>query len=107
MRRFPAAFVFANSFLNQRLLAIRSSIFGTLAEFSGALLKFSEDGATIISDSPGRWRVFPRAKNYANHLHVVEDYCLRILAFNTNQKMRGIDKFGFALESLSESDAKQ
>lgn len=89
---------------NSRLYAIRSSIFGTLAEFSNALLRFSEAGVSLISKSPGRWRVFPRAKNYANHLHVVEDNCLRVLVFNTNQNVNGIDRFGFALDSLSEND---
>lgn len=85
---------------SERLHSIRSGIFGTLAEFTTQLVKFTENGVTRIANSPGRWRTFPRSRSYANHIHVIEDYCLRVLAFETNFDKKNNDKFSFALESL-------
>jgi hypothetical protein len=36
----------------------------------------------VIPGEPVNWRVFPRSKHYANHLHVVYDDRLEVWSFN-------------------------
>jgi hypothetical protein len=63
------------------LIAIRSAAFGAIAEAGEALLLLSNRGAEKICTRPVSWRVFPRAKNYLNHLHVVQDDAVLIFAY--------------------------
>lgn len=79
------------------VLACRSSAFGTMVELSDALLVISESGIARVSAAPVRWRNFPRAKHYANHLHIVEEAFLRIAAFRLTQKDGAFDRYGFSL----------
>ena len=63
------------------LIAIRSASFGAIAEAGEALLLLTNRGAEKICTRPVSWRVFPRAKNYLNHLHVVQDDAVLIFAY--------------------------
>jgi hypothetical protein len=51
--------------------------------FKSALKKGCEDGnVTVIPGEVVRWRVYPRSKNYLNHLHLVYEDRLEIYSFN-------------------------
>lgn len=63
------------------LIAIRSASFGAIAEAGDVLLLLSNRGVENICTRPVSWRVFPRAKNYLNHLHVVQDDAVLIFAY--------------------------
>jgi hypothetical protein len=61
--------------------------FGVLMETEDDLLVLSESGVVRLGISPVRWRTYPRATNYPNHLHVVGEDRIRILSF-LNEDMR-------------------
>lgn len=86
-----------------RVLSGKTGAFGTVVEFSDALLEFSEEGIRELANNPVRWRVFPRARNYANHLHVVENDFIKIYSFGLKEDSN-FDKFGFSLESIGKID---
>ena len=57
--------------------------FGTVVEYDNALVIVGSDLQTFtLPGEPVNWRVFPRARHYANHLHVVYEDRLEILSFN-------------------------
>ena len=86
-----------------KFLSSKTGAFGTVIEFSDALFEFSEHGLQKISDHPVRWRVFPRARNFANHLHVVEEHSICIKAFGTVTDSTLFGRFGFSLASIEDS----
>lgn len=56
--------------------------FGIVTEFEDSLCVNASDGTQIRLDAePSNWRTFPRAKHYANQLHVVKGDCLEIYSF--------------------------
>ena len=63
------------------VLAVRSGLFGAVIEIGDNLFSLTESGVDSISHRPVSWRVFPRAKNYLNHLHIVENDYLAICAY--------------------------
>ncbi len=57
--------------------------FGTVIEFEDGLVVLrSDDEHTVIRGEPVNWRVFPRSKHYANHLHIIYDDRLEVWSFN-------------------------
>lgn len=57
--------------------------FGTIVECENALVILqSNNEVTNIKGPITKWRVFPRAVRYDNHLHVVKDDKLEIYSFN-------------------------
>jgi hypothetical protein len=57
--------------------------FGVVVECEDGLIVLrSDDGQASIVGEPVNWRVFPRSKHYANHLHIVYDDRLEIWSFN-------------------------
>ena len=67
--------------ISSRVLAVRSALFGAVIEIGDDLFSLTESGVDSISHRPVSWRVFPRAKNYLNHLHIVENDHLAIRAY--------------------------
>ena len=60
-----------------------ASFFGIVLEFTKGVLVLRSDGAiTKIPDEVIRWRVYPRSKNYLNHLHLLYDDRMEIYSFN-------------------------
>ena len=60
-----------------------TALFGTVLEFSNALVVVQSDGDVLtLPFEPVNWRVYPRSKHYSNHLHVTADNALHIVAFN-------------------------
>ena len=68
--------------------------FGTIIEFDERLVVETSDDETHIVDGPvTRWRVYPRATLYENHLHVILDDRIDILAFTNDYFLDQSAKF--------------
>lgn len=75
------------------VVAARAASFGSVVERDDALLVLLTTGESLtLSDEPTNWRVFPRSKNYVNHLHVIYEDRLEVWAFThdyfTDQKKK-------------------
>lgn len=67
---------------NQSIVAARVAPFGCVIEYDAFLLIVPSVGEPFRLDGePVRWRVFPRSKHYLNHLHVIYEDHVRIVAF--------------------------
>jgi len=88
--------------IESSILAARSGSFGAVIETSSNLITVTERGCRTLANRPVSWRVFPRAKNYLNHLHVVEDDQLIIHAFLAFEGANGdqSDRFGISIDDV-------
>ncbi|CAE6804095.1 hypothetical protein [Paraburkholderia nemoris] len=88
--------------MESSILAARSGSFGAVIETSSNLITVTERGCQILANRPVSWRVFPRARNYLNHLHVVEDDQLIIHAFLAFEGANGdqSDRFGISTDDV-------
>lgn len=60
-----------------------ASYFGIVLEFTNGIMVLRSDGkVTTIPKEVIRWRVYPRSKNYLNHLHLLYDDRLEVYSFN-------------------------
>ena len=90
-----------NRFSNTgNVLAARSGLFGTVIEIGDELCEVSEDGTETVSIRPVSWRVFPRAKSYLNHLHIIEKDQLSIRAYFPSAIPDRTDRFGISIEDV-------
>ncbi len=65
------------------LIKVRTSGCGTIIESKdGRLFMLSEHEVKDISSEFVSWRVYPRAKNHANHLHIINDENINIKVYN-------------------------
>jgi hypothetical protein len=72
-----------------------TAYFGNIVECENALVVMLSDGSSYTIPGPiTRWRVYPRSRNYENHLHVILDDRIEIFSFNQdyflNQKEKGL-----------------
>ena len=59
-----------------------SATFGAVVEFDDELIVVSSEEEQARIEGPvTRWRLYPRSMNYENHLHVIFDDRIEILAF--------------------------
>jgi hypothetical protein len=79
---------------SEKILAARSALFGTVIEIGDELCTVTGDGIETVSTRPVSWRVFPRAKSYLNHLHIVEKNQLSIRAYFPLPTLNQSDRFG-------------
>lgn len=68
-------------------IKVRTSGCGTVIEDKNKLMMYSEDGLKFIDDNIVNWRVFPRAKVHAGHLHIVKDDYINVRVFNNEQSI--------------------
>ena len=86
--------------MSSNILSIRSGLFGAVIEIGDDLFSLTESGLSdIISHRPVSWRVFPRAKNYLNHLHIIENDCLIIRAYFVNSS-NDSDIYGISFDEV-------
>ena len=65
------------------IIEAKVCLYGTILEYENALIVLQSNGNTFEINSPiTRWRIYPRSKNYENHLHVILDDRLEIYSFN-------------------------
>jgi len=84
----------------ERFLAARAGSFGTVIEYENELILYNESGEQLVAKRPVNWRVFPRAKNYINHLHVVENDSLKIYAFDIKQSNHHVDYYAIDINNI-------
>lgn len=65
---------------------IRTSGCGTFLEDDNKLMTFKDGNLDMLDDDIVRWRVFPRAKTHAGHLHIVKEDHLNIKVFNNKRE---------------------
>ncbi|MEA5471540.1 hypothetical protein [Spirulina sp. 06S082] len=86
--------------ISSRVL-VRSGLFGAVIEIGDNLFSLTESGFDPISHRPVSWRVFPRAKNYLNHLHIVENDHLAICAYFVSSEDDS-DNYGISFNEVSQ-----
>ena len=59
----------------------RSGSFGCVVDLYDRLILMNDYEIRELGRDLTKWKVFPRAKNYVNHLHMIEDDCLNIKIF--------------------------
>lgn len=81
------------------------SHFGIILEFTKSVLVLQSDGnITTIPDEVIRWRIYPRSKNYLNHLHLIYDDRLEIYSFNHDSLVNQETKL-IGIEYIPEEEA--
>jgi hypothetical protein len=83
------------------VLSARTGVFGTVIETNSQLIYVNDSGAEVMASRPVSWRVFPRAKNYANHLHVAMNDHLSISAYFGYDSGKSDNKFGFNADEIT------
>ena len=68
----------------EKIYKARSGSFGAVIEMKNSLLLIDQESTRTLSSSAVSWRVFPRARNFLNQLHVVENNLLNIFAFEVS-----------------------
>jgi len=87
-----------DSAVANKIISGRSGWFGTVIETSDGLYSITEDLTECLATRPVAWRVFPRAKSYVNHLHIVESDHLCIRAYIGVSANTTIDQFGVSVD---------
>lgn len=82
--------------VSNNILRARTAAFGTVVETDDVIIGFTGAGVIEFARNPVSWRVFPRAKNYAGQLHVVNDNYLAINVIEVG----GDNIFGFDPERI-------
>ena len=86
--------------MSSNILSVRSGQFGAVIEIGDDLFSLTESGLSdVISHRPVSWRVFPRAKNYLNHLHIIENDYLIIRAYFVNSSDDS-DSYGISFDDV-------
>jgi len=68
---------------NERIINGGTAYFGNIVECENTLVIIKSDSKPFNIQGPiTRWRVYPRSKNYENHLHVILDNEIKIYSFN-------------------------
>jgi hypothetical protein len=58
------------------------AVFGTIVEYDDRLLVVGSDESVALTPSPiTRWRTYPRALHYENHLHLILEDRIEIQAY--------------------------
>lgn len=64
---------------------VRVAPFGSVLEFDDGIKVLLNSGAVVdFPGEPVNWRVYPRSLNYLNHLHIVYDDRIEIIAFTSD-----------------------
>lgn len=84
--------------IERRVLKARTAAFGTIIETETSLIGLIGQDKIDLAHDTVSWRVFPRAKNYANQLHIVKNDFIevKVIASVSN------NKFGFETERISD-----
>lgn len=85
-----------------QILATRTASFGTVVQSADSLFFFNDRKMHNLSDNLVAWRVFPRARNYANHLHIVRDQCVSIMMVEVDDNSNSDITFGFSPDFIDD-----
>jgi hypothetical protein len=84
-----------------KVLNARTGLFGTAVEFGDILFIITNNGIEAISNRPVSWRLFPRAKNYVNHIHIIENDHIMIRAYIPENDNDQENRFGINLNEIT------
>ncbi|WP_437287501.1 hypothetical protein [Sorangium sp. So ce406] len=85
-------------------VAVRVAPFGSVLEFDDRVIVLLNSGEVLkFQGEPVNWRVFPRSLNYLNHLHLIYDDRIEIVAF-TNDYFVSPEERLFGTEPVSADD---
>jgi len=82
--------------VNKKIIKARTAAFGTIFETEDSLFGLIGDHKMKLADENVNWRVFPRARNYANQLHTIFDDRLEITIIESPKE----NMFGFDTEQI-------
>lgn len=82
--------------LNEKVLRARTAAFGTVVETEEKLYALVGTSKQELAVESIGWRVFPRAKNYANQLHVIHEERIEITIIESVES----NDFGFDPEMI-------
>ncbi len=87
--------------LTGEVISADSSLFGiVLEQEDGLLVVTSSLESHFLPGEPVNWRVFPKARNYSNHLHIIYDDALHVYAFSHDYFVdQSTKKLGIAVSS--------
>ena len=83
-----------------KLLRARTAAFGTILEFEKSIIALIGASELNLPGDTVSWRVFPRAKNYANQLHLVKEDRIEINIIESVDR----NQFGFDTENINTND---
>ncbi|MBR9902611.1 MAG: hypothetical protein GYB15_01440 [Gammaproteobacteria bacterium] len=86
----------SNVNFKSNILRARTAAFGTIFETQNSLFGLIGDNEVELAKDPVSWRVFPRAKNYANQLHIVNEDHVAITIIESSRN----NDFGFDPENI-------
>jgi hypothetical protein len=93
----------ANFELSQ-FVAVRVAPFGSVLEFDDRLEVLLNSGNVLtLPGEPVNWRVYPRSMNYLNHLHVIYEDRIEIIAVTSDYFVRP-DARMFGTEAISRDE---
>ena len=75
-------------------LRAQTAPFGTIIEAGDNIHMLSENSIETIEYDATNWRLFPKSKNYLNHLHIIKDDYISINIMDTPQNNN--KKFGYS-----------
>jgi hypothetical protein len=76
-----------------------SCYFGNIIETTtGLFILLSNGQKYCINEEITRWRIYPRSKNYENHLHVILDDRIEIYSFNQDYFLENENEKVFGIE---------
>lgn len=84
--------------IDNKLLRARTAAFGTILETNDELIGLIGNEKIHLAGESVSWRVFPRAKNYANQLHIIQDNRLEIIII---ESIDG-NNYGFDTEKIDQ-----
>lgn len=82
--------------IESKIIKAKSSSFGAVLETDESLYIIRSDEPQRVYGEPVNWRVFPRAKFYSNHLHIITDDNIEIRIISPTQN----DTLGFNPEKI-------
>ena len=97
------------SHVNSPAIAGGAAVFGTVIEFDDRLLVVQSDETQLSMEGPiTRWKTYPRAMNYENHLHVILEDHLEVFAFYKDYFVdQRIKRFGVEYQSFANRRARR
>ncbi|WP_052879915.1 hypothetical protein [Vibrio coralliirubri] len=78
--------------VENKVIKVKSSSFGAILETDDSLYILRSEEPQKVYGEPVNWRVFPRAKFYSNHLHIISDDHIEIrIISSTNNDTLGFN----------------
>ncbi len=78
------------------VLKAKTAAFGTIVETNEQLLLINDEGVNELFGEPINWRVFPRATNHSNQIHIIQEQFMEITIVESLDNNR----YGFKPESI-------